>query len=400
MTREFSYYEINKLLWRWRKRKGARIVHEASLSMEKAPPPFPIQSGPRTPRVLRQPRPEPVIKMVNDIGKAIEVFSRFKKWLDTPDPPKPPKASRPTKPEKTVPPFDIQEIPKAMRKEHMPIGAKLMERWFSGRLNYSSTDADEQAEIDQDGKPYPPDMYDTSIVTLDWVLKFARAREKYEYLIKEAIYSPQSLRVLRNKLILYKDTAEIHTARLCANDPCNLHKLFQFQLTGVDGTLAEKIAIQLRADIENFGTPDDLMAALGSFNFYAAIGHVRFSSDIAGGVRLGDTRIAELTGIWVYVKDHYTFSDLPGERSQYLGHWSSEGVIVIPLDSVAALSSHIPYVESPVTIGNPIIKDEVHYPIHNRDFRQWAIRHQRGGDFVVFSDRRYVPIFPPVRMYL
>jgi hypothetical protein len=118
---------------------------------------------------------------------------------------------------------------------------------------------------------------------------------------------------------------------------------------------------------------------------------------------------ADVKGIWVYVKDNYTFTDKQGKRSQYLGHWSSDGVIVIPLDAVAASSPYIPYVESsvtlpyidaPVALGKPAIKGNVYYPVHNSDFRRWAIKHQRGGDFVIYSDRRYVPVVPPIKVYL
>ncbi|WP_375791829.1 DUF6402 family protein [Paraburkholderia atlantica] len=150
------------------------------------------------------------------------------------------------------------------------------------------------------------------------------------------------------------------------------------------------------ADAARTGVPDDLTAALGSFVIYAAIGHVRLSRDPFGTQRT----TAEVTGAWVYVKDNFTFTDEPGERSQYLGHWSSNGVIVMPLAGVAATSRYVPYVESPVTLGDPVIKGQVYYPIHNSDFRQWAIRHQRGGDFIIYSDRRYVPLFPPIVLYL
>lgn len=399
---ELSYYKINKLFWRWSKKDGASIVHEVGLSMDKAPPVLPAPPAPavRATSAPRQPKPDPMVKMVDDIGKAVDAFSRFKTWLNTPDPPKPPKAPAPTEREKTVPPFDIQEIPSAMRKEMMPIGVSLMERWFAGRLNYSPTDGDEQAKINQDGKPYPPDMYDTTTVKLEWVLRFERARNKYDYLIRDAIRSDKARKALYDALIPYKDRVDLLTTDICEDDPERLHKLFQFQRVEVDGSLAEKIGLQLVADATNYGVPDDLTAALGSFVFYAAIGHVRLSSEIVAGMRVSDTRIAEVTGVWVYVKDDYTFTDKAGDRSQYLGHWSSDGVIVIPLDGIAATSPYIPYVESPVTIGNPVIKGEVYYPIHNRDFRQWQIRHQRGGDFVVVTDRRFVPVVPPIKVYL
>jgi hypothetical protein len=191
----------------------------------------------------------------------MELHSRFKTWLETPDPPKPPKPPKPVKQEETVPPFDIQEIPAAMRKEMMPVGAKLMERWFAGRLNYSPTEDGVKAEINQDGKPYPPDMYDTTTVKLDWVLKFARAKEKYDYLITEAIGSQKATLKLTEKLIPYKHQSTLFTTDICGDDSKQLHKLFQFQFAQVDGTLAEKIRFQLMADIERSGVPDDLTAA-------------------------------------------------------------------------------------------------------------------------------------------
>lgn len=399
---DIPYYKINKLLWRWSKKDGARIVHEVNLSMDKAPPALPTTAAPavKATSAPKQPKPDPMVKMVDDIGKAVDAFSRFKTWMNTPDPPKLPKAPLRTKREKTVPPFDIQEIPGAMRKEMMPIGAKLMERWFAGRLNYSPTDTDEQAKVNQDGKPYPSDMYDMTTVKLDWVLQFARAKSKYDYLVTESIQSDKARKALYDALIPYKGMGDLFTTNICGDDPERLHSLFQFQRVGVDGTLEEKIKLQLVAGATNSGVPDDLTAALGSFVIYAAIGHVRFSGDIVSGVTKSDTRTAELTGIWVYVKDNYTFTDKKGGRSQYLGHWSSDGVIVIPLDGIAATSPYIPYVESSVTVGNPIIKGEVYYPIKNRDFREWQIKHKRGGDFIIYTDRRFVPVVPPIKIYL
>ena len=51
---DLSYYKINKLLWRWSKKDGARIVHEVGLSMDKAPP---AQPAPPAPVVKATPAP-------------------------------------------------------------------------------------------------------------------------------------------------------------------------------------------------------------------------------------------------------------------------------------------------------------------------------------------------------
>lgn len=357
------------------------------MSMDKEPPPLPVPKAPPAPK---PPPPDRTLNTINGILNGLEALGRFKKWLDTPDPPKPPKAPPVKKDYMAVPPFDIQEIPGAMRKEHMPVGAKLMERWFNGRLNYSP----DGSEVNQDGKPFAPDMYETGAVTLDWVLKFGRAKEACDYLVNIAIRSPEAIDALGNMLVPYKGMSGLYTDHIVKKDPRELHRLFQFASVRVGGTLADSVALQLRTQTQNFNRPDDLTGALGSFNLYAAVGHVRFSANFVNGERMSDTRIAELTGIWVYVKDNYTFSDA-SNAAQYLGHWSNGGVIV-PVHGAMSAS----YVQSPVTIGSPTSKGNVHYPIHNSDFQQWAQKHKRGGDFVVYTDHRFVPINPPIQLYL
>ncbi|MGV2290036.1 DUF6402 family protein [Trinickia sp. YCB016] len=395
---EIPYYKINKLLWRWKHQDGARVVRAVSLTMDKAPPPLPVPPEPPVAKApaSKLPKPDALTNVLDNIESVANTFSRFKAWLDAPEPPKPPPPPlKPVKKVETVPPFDIQEIPGAMRKEMMPISAKLMERWFAGRLNYSPTEDEESLEVNQDGKPYPPDMYDTTTVTLEWVLRYARAKEQYEYLINEAIRLPEARKLLKRKLIPYKGKLTLLDAEnICKGDQICLHRQFRFQIASVDGTLWEKFNVFLRM-FENNGAPDDLFGALGSFNFYATIGHARFEQDV-----VSHKITAEVRGIWVYVKDNFTFTTNPGERSQYLGHWNHKGVIVVPYVAVSDKSRYIPYVDAPVTIGDPHIKGNVYYPIHNSDFRQWAIKHQRGGDFIVFTDRRYVPVVPPIKVDL
>ncbi|WP_287727587.1 DUF6402 family protein [Burkholderia sp.] len=40
----------------------------------------------------------------------------------------------------------------------------------------------------------------------------------------------------------------------------------------------------------------------------------------------------------------------------------------------------------------------VYYPVRNNSFREWQQRHRRGGDFVIFSDHRYVTLREPIRL--
>lgn len=178
MTRynnRIPYFKINKLVWTWKLCEEADAgipVCDVGLSMAMAPPVKASPVKPSTP-IARADKRDSLDKMVDDIERIADKFSRFKQWLDAPDPPKRPK---PAETEKEVPPFDIQQIPDAMRKEHMPVSAKLMERWFSGELNYSITPKDQQNEINQNGELYPESMVDRTTIKLDWVLRHARAK--------------------------------------------------------------------------------------------------------------------------------------------------------------------------------------------------------------------------------
>ncbi|MFP4894380.1 hypothetical protein [Paraburkholderia sp. EG304] len=106
---KYSYYKIDKLFWRWKKQDGARIVHEVSLSTDKAPPPFPdspFAKSNAVPRPAKSPKPDPTVKMINDLLKVADSVSRFRTWLNTPVPSKPSEATKIVALKKTVPLFD------------------------------------------------------------------------------------------------------------------------------------------------------------------------------------------------------------------------------------------------------------------------------------------------------
>ncbi|MEK6357695.1 MAG: DUF6402 family protein [Burkholderia cenocepacia] len=44
------------------------------------------------------------------------------------------------------------------------------------------------------------------------------------------------------------------------------------------------------------------------------------------------------------------------------------------------------------------VRENVYYPVRNSSFRQWQLRHQRGGDFVIFSDYRYITLRQPIQL--
>jgi hypothetical protein len=262
-------------------------------------------------------------------------------------------------------------------------------------------------------------MIDKSIITMDWVLKFKRARIAFENLTEQSYYtkdrwtgkleaSPQlhshsvlrtqdTHEILRRALLPYwQRTGSIITWLLCNSDIEKLHREFQFQRLRVDGTLHQKIAEQLRVEMTNQGTPDDLTGALGSFNLYAAVSefHIERSS----------TRVtAVITKIAVYVKDSYTFATDPDEVSQYLGHWNKRSVVISPYTSMSsgAVEADYPFVvdKKPVR-PSTFLEDMIYYPVRNRSFRDWQIKHQQGGDFVAYSDIRWLNLNTSIRVQL
>ncbi|QBQ95787.1 DUF6402 family protein [Paraburkholderia pallida] len=346
--KEIPYYKTGFWKQRWNPCEGCKPVSVEGLSPDKPPPPLP-----KPPREKSAPQ-----------QKAIK-----------------------------IPPFDIQEIPDAMRLEGMPMAAKLMKRWFAGVLNYAPTDDDLAAEINQDGKPYPPDMYDTTTIKMDWVLKFKRAADQYNYLVNNAIYRQATFQPLRDKLMPFRDAAtSFDSWDLCKGSMSVLHRHFHFQYVGVGSSLSQKIDDFIESQFQRSGVPDDLTGALGSFNFYAAPAEVKFEHI---------KREAVISSVYVYIKDSYDFTDKPGDVSQYLGHWSSKGVIVVPYNGlVGQLNVPSLYLPYPVARGDMRVKGNIYYPVHNSDFRQWAIKHQRGGDFIIFSDRKRCRLRTPIRIKL
>ncbi len=372
---KIPYYKVGWFIHKWVLCGGAdgcEIVDEAELASDK-PPPKPAQ--PKTPSAASKPVPKPdaATKMLNDLQKAANAFSRFQAWLDTPDTPKPTTEARDSQTkEDTVAPFDIQEIPITMRALSLPMGAKLMERWFAGQLNYSPDDQAESRGLNQNGEPYPPSMIDKTNVTMKWALGFERAKAQYENLVHNVIYSQASLQQLAKILQRYPPQTNIDARSTQIED---IHTYLQFERAGVESTWSQKLEQARKRAVEDRGVPDDLTAALGSFTFYVAIERAFVNA-----------RSATVSEISVYIKDNYTFTTDPGSVSQYLGHWSSKGVIVVPPTEGSTLANR-GWANFAVKLGDPKVKGNVYYPVRNSDFRKWQVKHRRGGDFIIYSNR-------------
>jgi len=333
----------------------------------------------------------------------------------------PAKASKPehsTEPQaedcEKPPVFDMLDIPAAMRKFGWPVSAKLAEKWFNSPSNI------------WDDKPNSIQPIDTSIVSLDWVLKFSDARGRYNKLLSGSIYNRTSTDFLKKKLKPIFEKNFQKTVNLDFDTTVYLHDLRQFHVDW---------QFQL-ADISNYETLNglsmtDLTGALANFGIYVAIGHVEvvgeryFKYDRANKTKMYcvDPKV-KITHVYVYVRDSYSFNDKPGSRmSQYLGHWNKHGMIITTGGVIGELVSGTKIhtdignsrkIESDVNwdyiLSNPlnmpvdkrrgIVRkfkaEDVYYPIYNKSFNDWRQKHNRGGDFMIYSKPKYMKLKKPI----
>ncbi|MDI3382167.1 DUF6402 family protein [Xenophilus aerolatus] len=385
------YLKSHNFLRTWSERQ-CEICEAEDVRLSFARPAPPVAHGPTKAVPGRahndvSPRPkkqeDPYLNTLKAAFKVADAASALSSWLRSPAPPPAPKAVPAPPPAKKVPPFDIQDVPKAMRKLGMPMAAKLQERWFAGAANYSRSADDLRDEIDQNGARYVPAMVDATTIKMEWVLSFTRAKKAFDELILEHLRTPKALEALKVKLALYRNRHDILGWNAANSDFLAFHQKFQFQRIAVNASWGERISQFLDRSITAGGVPDDLTGALGSFNFYAAVRYARFEPSPVG-------RVAIVTDISVYVRDPYEFSD-----EQYLGHWSPGHVAVVPSHQVGR-----GWLNYPVADGSVYEKDSVLYPVTNKDYREWRAKHNQGGDFMIYTDRVNVKLDSPIKVTL
>ncbi len=382
--------------------EGCAAMAQVALSLDQAPPPLRSPPLPASTPAANQPATKPLTQAERDalrLMKALQVAESVRTWWNKPFPPLlPPKPAAVSAPlpapaiQKSsatpiIPPFDIQQIPDAMERLKLPVSARMMRHWFAGQVNYSKSRDELIAGINQDGKPYPPDMIDQSIVKLDWILNFRRAKEAYDDLATKAIYKTIAIEQFQARLHAFlkrhsSATASVNCMTFSGQDIGRLHADFQFQKVGVDATAFDKLILWLNNDAGTVKAPDDLTGALGTFSFYAALGDVSFNSI---------SRLARVKSIYIYVRDSYSFRDDDEKQSQYLGHWNQEGVYLAPIPAVkqnglgAWISAPLADIKRSIYEAGAIM-----YPVSNRSFRDWRAKHNRGGDFLSYTEARKV----------
>ncbi|SDC47654.1 hypothetical protein SAMN05216345_102447 [Cupriavidus sp. YR651] len=396
---------------RWKLYDGWRActpmdIHDFGLSLHKAPPPFrdwsyyatqdnSVDSSPNTSKAASAPPaavPPPYCFF--ESAKASEA--------------------------RQLAPFDLYDLPAAMRAEDFPVAAKFAERWLNERrFDAHRYDYDKRMFIEGQ---YAPDMIDTNTIKLKWLFRFGRVRERYDELIRK-LDNNISQDALRENLTAFLSAQPrfrgvLNTLEYCRGDLQKLHSEFQYQYVGVGMQHTMAAAPVSGGKWLPIGMTD-VSAALGRFNFYATIAqaHVydkpRHRTDARPSEAACSQVLASVTHVHVYMRDSYSFQD-SHRSSQYLGHWNKRGMILLPAAAVAHFLGSIVKEGSwldvrfepddmgllPVVIKNRLEPENVYYPVRNRDFRAWQSKHNRGGDFLVYSDFATVRLAQPVHLNL
>ncbi|CAB3764521.1 hypothetical protein GQ57_18065 [Burkholderia sp. MSh2] len=117
--------------------------------------------------------------------------------------------------------------------------------------------------------------------------------------------------------------------------------------------------------------------------------------------------LVRITRVYVCIKDSYSFNDDSLSKSQYLGHWNRNGMVL----SLATAVNDF-FKSSNLSVGNSTIEEwrylpageevnkpidkrtsffrkflakDVYRPVHDKTYCDWRSAHNRGGDFMVYS---------------
>lgn len=402
MSEKIPYWESNRFLKAFVHRTGEEgcVVctdDTVKLSLDRAPPPMrdppePAKASTTADKSERKPTPDFLDNMLESAIKTAETWRRFKAWTQSPprETQQAPLENQDLKPE----PFDIQEIPKTLKKLGLPLAAKMFQKWFSGRLNYSMTNEDTNKELDQNGEPYGSDMIDRTSITLKWVLSFERAAVEREKLLEHAMLTTKkATKTLIKILSPHTGTMFLQPGVMLDYNAQKIHQGFQFQIAPVEGTLNQKLEQFLKQEVKNRGIPDELTFILGSFNLMAAVARAVILP-VHGG------HAASVTHIYIYARDGFTFTDDKNKGSQYLGHWNKTSVSVVPIHQIVMnmiKTDRKGYAifESPSSFNFSLM-----YPIRNSNFRDWQLKHQQGGDFIIYTDLEANILDKPIEVFI
>ncbi|MEL6107194.1 MAG: DUF6402 family protein [Planctomycetota bacterium] len=253
--------------------------------------------------------------------------------------------------------LDLTNIPAIMRSKGWDKGAALMDRWFAGPA----------LATPQVQSP------DTSTITMQWALGYSRARDTYNKLIRERVWANPAAQGEIKKLLQRKNkltnTAQRFgqlsgAANVLDADYINYRGIgsgYSGVYSGASGDTY--YGLYYYGASYYGGGMDDMMAGLGNFVF-----RVLVSGSVAPS---GSGHDVTIDRIGVYLRDSYSF-----EGDQHLGFWDDSD------NSVSAIN---------FLSGTRVT---------NKSFREWRTANGKGGDYLIYSDIKQVPLARPDQFHL
>ena len=309
-----------------------------------------------------------------------------------------------------ITPLGLREIPDAMRYMGWHLAADLMDRWFNGtkqgaddhleispelKQGYSLVKNHEKIDIDY--RNVQKGFVCTDLLKMDYAIKWPK--------IKNAMIS-----LIGNKdpKFSWDDHAamKVFGQKLHRNG-WDRKSTFDLKMTDKDVLTVDYLA---QVNIAKFGetldTLDDLYGAIGKALMKVAVDGVAY---VENGVPKFKTR-----NLGFYIRDEYDF-----EGVQPLGVWTKKGVLgkwgmakeaakeaaekftvdtVVPprfrhidLDDEAIIAIKHPETHAKLVEAIDWSKGEPFAEIWNSDFCEWRKKHNKGHDFITFSDVLWLP---------
>ncbi|MDC9595064.1 DUF6402 family protein [Xenorhabdus sp. IM139775] len=255
--------------------------------------------------------------------------------------------------------FMLNEIPNSMEKMGWEMAPKIMRYWFE-RPKIEFTQEEKIRYIKGiDSIDIPKDRVNDSIVKMEWAMNFKQVKEAAEELVQKWA-SPNGIKLLKKRLggssnkIGYSDSV------------IELDTYAQVNYKEI-GSLTDTI--------------DDYFGAIGKATLKLAVrGHV-------DKIETKNVFIIEKLG--VYLKDSYDFVN----PDEFLGVWSREEVLS-KVKTVVYMGFYKDNMWRELATG----EYSKYVPVYNKDFREWQNKHNKGGDFIVFSDVLWIPPLPKDRV--
>ncbi|MDE9429607.1 DUF6402 family protein [Xenorhabdus bovienii] len=255
--------------------------------------------------------------------------------------------------------FMLNEIPNSMKKMGWEMAPKIMRYWFE-RPKIEFTQEEKVRYIKEiDSIDIPKDRVNDSIVKMEWAMNFNQVKEATEELVQKWA-SPNGIKLLKKRL-------SVNSNKIGYSDS------------------AIELDTYAQVNYKEIGSLTDTID-----DYFGAIGKATLKLAVRGYVDKIKTKNVFITeGLGIYLKDSYDFFN----PDEFLGVWSRDGVL-----SKVKTAVYMGFYNDNMWRELATGEYSKHVPVYNRNFREWQKKHNKGGDFIVFSDVLWISPLPKDRV--